>query len=85
MQKSWDGVAVVRQVAVVGVPKLLVGCLQLHQEERDAIDEANQVRATGIEVALHPNLTCQQEVVVRRVEPVDQTHTLWFETAVILS
>ena len=42
--------------------------------ERQAVDEADQVGAAGVERAGDPELADEQEVVVRRLLPVDDAH-----------
>ena len=42
-----DGLAVVAQVVLVAVHQLLVHGLEFHQDQRQAVDEADHVRAAG--------------------------------------
>ena len=43
--------------------------LQLDEDERDAIDEAEKVGPTLVQVALDPELGDEEEVVVGRARP----------------
>ena len=48
-----------------------MGCFQLDEEQGQAIDEAHQVSASFVEVAGHPQLRGQEEVVAQGLLPVD--------------
>ena len=53
-----------------------MGGLQLDEEQRDAVDEADQVGAALVHLAGDPELRGQEEIVVLRVLPVDHAHRL---------
>ena len=53
-----------------------MGGLELDEDQRQAVDEADQVGAALVHVAGDPELRGQQEVVVGRVLPVDDAHQL---------
>ena len=80
-----DRVAVVGEVVVVGVLEVAVRRLQLDEDERDAVDEAEQVCPALVQVALDPELGDEEEVVVRRVVPVDDGQALGVPAAVRLA
>ena len=61
-----DGVLVVGEVLLVGGADVLVDVLQLHEQQRQAVDEADDVRAAAVEVAPHPQLAHAEEMVVLR-------------------
>ena len=69
-------VAVVGEIAVVGVGHRLVARLQLDEEQRQAVDEADEVGALGVELAREPDLRGEEEVVGFRVVPVDDADGL---------
>jgi hypothetical protein len=45
--------------------------LQFYEDQRDAVDEADQVWAALVQFARDPQLRGEEEVVVLRVTPVD--------------
>ena len=71
-----DRRAVVGEIAVVGVGHRLVARLQLDEEKRQAVDEADEVGALGVKLAREPDLRGEKEVVAIRVVPVDDAHGL---------
>ena len=66
-----DRGAVVGEIAVVGVRHRLVARLQFDEQQRQAVDEADEVGALGVELAREPDLAGEEEVVCFRVVPVD--------------
>ena len=72
-----DRVAVVAEVVVIGVLEVLVRGLQLDEDERDAVDEADEIGAALVEVRVDPELGDEQEIVVLRMLPVDDGELLW--------
>ena len=54
MEDVGNGVLVVGKVLVVGAADVAVDVLQLHEQERDAVDEADQVGAAAVERPLDP-------------------------------
>ena len=71
-----DRVAVVAEVVVVGVLQVLVRRLQLDEDQRDAVDEPDEVGAPVVQVGVDPELGDEQEVVVLGVLPVDDGELL---------
>ena len=57
-----DGVPVVREILLVRPPEVLVDVLAFHEQERDAVDEPHDVRATAVDVAAHPQLAHAKEI-----------------------
>ena len=64
MKDVGDGVLVVGEVLVVGAADVAVDVLQLHEQERDAVDETDQVSAAAVERPLDPQLAHREEVIV---------------------
>src|SRR5262249_14116280 len=62
---------VVLQVVLVGVFQATVTLLEFDEDERQPVDEADQVAPALVDAARHPKLRGQEEVVVRWVVPVD--------------
>ena len=60
---------VARQVFVERRARGNARLLQLDDHERQAVDEANQIRATGVERARDAELADQQEIIVRQDSP----------------
>ena len=61
-----DGVAVVRVVAVVRGFEVPVDVFAFDEEERQAVDEADDVCPPAVEVAFYPQFAHAEEVVVFR-------------------
>ena len=53
-----------------------VGLLQLDDHQRHSIDEADQMRLAGVERAGHAELADQQEIIVRRMLPINDANSL---------
>ena len=62
----WDRVLVVGEVVLVGEFQLFVGCLQFDEDQRNAVDEADEIGPLLAVVAGNPKLRGQEEVVVVR-------------------
>ncbi len=69
-----DGVPVVTQVVVVGVPHVLVRHLQLDENERNAVDEQHDVGSPPIHLAGHPELRHGEPIVRLDVVPVNEAN-----------
>jgi hypothetical protein len=52
------------------------GLLQLDDHQRQAVDEADQIRAAGVERAGDAKLADQQEIIVRRMLPINHAQPL---------
>src|SRR5258708_10142141 len=72
----WNGILVVAQVIAIGIFESLVRCLQFDEYQWKTVDEAHQVRPPFVHLARNPELRDEQEVVVRGIVPVDDTHRL---------
>ena len=59
-----DRVFVVGQISLVGALNVAVDVLQLDEQQRHAVDEADDVRAPAVELPLDPQLAHAEEVVV---------------------
>ena len=64
MEDVGDGVAVVRVVAVVRGFEISVDVFAFDEEEGQAVDEADDVCSSAVEVALYPQFAYAEEVVV---------------------
>ena len=73
---------VVRQVLVECRARGHAGLLQLDDDQRQAVDEADQIRAAGVERAGDAELADEQEIVVRRILPIDHAQALGLLAAV---
>ena len=67
---------VVRQVLVERRARGHAGLLQLDDHQRQAVDEADQIRPAGVERAGDAELADQQEIIVRRLLPINHPHPL---------
>jgi hypothetical protein len=50
---------------------MLIKALELHEDEGEAVDEADEIRAAGLDLAGDPELGGDEKVVVFGVIPVD--------------
>ena len=66
-----DLLLVVRQVLVERRARGHAGLLQLDDHQRQAVDEADQIRPAGVERAGDAELADQQEIIVRRLLPIN--------------
>jgi hypothetical protein len=79
-----DRVAIVGEVLVVGLLRRLVRCLELQQHERDAVDEADDVRPPRVQRAGDPELRDRKEVVRQRIAPIDEADGLGLPPALVV-
>ena len=77
MEEMLHGVAVVAQVLVVGPLQILVDVLALHENQRNAVDKADQVRPAPVDVAAYPELAHRHEVVFFRMVEVEDLQRLF--------
>ena len=75
-------IAVVREVAVISRLDVDVRCLELHEHQRDAVDEQHHVGPTQVQVAADPELRHRQPVICFRVVPVNETDPNRFRPSV---
>ena len=66
VEEAGDGVAVVRVVVLEGGLQATMDVLAFDEEQRQAVDEADEVRPAAVEVAADPQLAHAEEVVVLR-------------------
>ncbi len=78
-----DRLLVVAEVLVEALAHVHAGLLQLDQHQRQAVHEAHQIRPLQIQLACHPELRGQQEIIVLRQLPIDHPHHLHPLTAVL--
>ena len=76
VEEVGDGVQVVGEVLLEGDLEVLVDVLALHEKQRQAVDEADDVRAPAVEVASHPELPHAEEVVFVRLVKVEEAQPL---------
>ena len=77
-------VTIVAEIVVVRIVDALGRDLELDEEERDAIDEADDIRSSFVEVAEYGHLRHDQEVIIRRGVPVDDPHRPHIGSAIII-
>ena len=53
-----------------------MGGFELDEDQRDAVDKADQVGAALVHLAGDPELRGEEEIVVARVVPIDHPHRL---------
>ena len=71
VEEMRDRVAVVGIVLLEGRLQVAVDVLALDEQQRQPVDEADDVGPAAVEIAAHPQLAHAEEVVVRRVDEVD--------------
>ena len=59
--------------------------LQLHEQERDAVDEAHNIGATSVQRSLYPELAHYEEVVVLCIVEVKYTQRSGFHVPMRVS
>ncbi len=69
-------VLIVFEVLLVRRPDIPVDVLQLHEEQRQAVDEAHDVGPPAVEVAPHPEFPDAEEVVLLRFGKVEDPEAL---------
>ena len=67
-----DRVQIVRVVVGIGVLHVHRGVFELHEQQRQAVDKADDIRPAAVEVAVDLHLLHREEVVFRRVLKVDE-------------
>ena len=85
VEQMRDGVLVVLEVLVVGLAQVLVDVLAFDEQQRDAVDEADDVRSPAVQIALDPQLAHGQEVVVVRRIEVEHAQAARIHAAVVLA
>ena len=65
----WDRVSIVGEVVLEGVLKRLVRCLQFDEEQRDAVDESDEIGPLPAVLARNPELRSEKEIVLAGVSP----------------
>lgn len=70
-EKVRDRVQIVRIVVGVGVLHVHRGVFELHEQQRQAVDKADDIRPPAIEVAVNLHFLHREEAVFRRVLKVD--------------
>ena len=69
-----DGALVIPQIVLIGVLRSSVALLEFDEDQRQPIDEPDQIGPAFINAARDPELRSQKEVVVLRLVPVDDPH-----------
>ena len=77
-----NGVLVVLKVLIKRLTQVLVDVLAFDEQQRDTVDEADDVRPAPVQLALDPELTHGQEVVVLRGLEVEHAQGAGFQRAV---
>ena len=70
------GVLIVGIVVLIGTPDVLVVALELHEQQRYAVDKAHEVRPALVERPFHPHLLDGDEPVVLGVLEVENLRVL---------
>ncbi len=80
MEDVGHGLLVVGQIFVIGTADVAVDVLQLHEQQRDAVDETDDVGAAEIQRPLDPELAHDEKVVVLCVIEIENTQRPGFHT-----
>ena len=56
---------------------------ELHHHQRQTVDKPDQVRSAGVERTGHRHLANEQEIVRRRILPIDHAHAFGFLAAAL--
>ena len=81
VEEMGNGVAVVRVVSLEGGLEVPVDVLALDEQQRKAVDEADDVRPPPVEAAAYPELPHAEKVVVRGVIEVEDPESLVHQLA----
>ena len=84
VEQVGDGVAVVGVVPLEGGPEVAVDVLALDEQQRQAVDEADDVGAAAVEIPPHPQLAHAQEVVVGGLVEVEQAQVAGLPLALVV-
>jgi len=79
-----NGALVIFQVVLEGVFQLAVGLLEFDEQQRQPVDEADQIGPPFVDRAGNPELRHQGEVIVGRVGPVDDAEGLVHLFAIVV-
>lgn len=77
-----NGVKIVLEVPLVGGPDVLADVLQLHEQQRHAIDEANDVGSAAVQVAADPQFAYTEKLVPCGVGKVKYPKPLAHQVAI---
>src|SRR6266566_2820338 len=69
-------VPVVLEITIVSILESSVRGFQLNEDQREAVDETDEIGPTLVHLAGNPKLRGQEEIVVVRIVPVDDSHLL---------
>ena len=83
-EKVWDCVFVVSKVVVIGIVKVNIYPFEFHKDQRDSVDETDQIWTSGVHLASDRKLGCSEEIVILWIFPVNHlkhfdalTFTVW--------
>ena len=71
-----DRVLVVEEVLLVSGANILADVLQLHEQQRQAVDKADDVRPAAVQIAAHPQLAHAEELIVFRAIEIEHPQPL---------
>ena len=80
-----DSVAVVGQVVIIGVLDAGRRNLEFEQDDRQAVDKADDVGPAQVHVAADPDLLSGQKIVIVRIVPIDGSGNVGNDRAVVLA
>ena len=85
MEQMRDGVLVIEKVLLIGGAGIAADVLQLHEQQRQAVDEPDDIRPAAVQIAPHPQLPHAEEMVVlgniEVEDPQSLAHPLAFGVA----
>ena len=81
VEEMGNGVAVVRVVLLEGGLEVPVDVLALDEQQRKAVDEADDVRPAPVEIAAHPQLAHAEKVIVGGLVEVEDPEALVHQLA----
>ena len=82
IEQMRDRVQIVRVVVGVGVLHVHCGVFELHEQQRQAVDEADNIRPAAVEIAVDLHFLHRKEAVFRRVLKVDHHGALRLRASV---
>jgi len=77
MKDMRDGIGIVFEILLVAQANILADILELHKDERQAIDKAHNIRTPPVEVAPNPELPHTEKMVVQQLIKIENPQPMF--------
>ena len=81
LEQVRNRVLVVGEIFVIGPLEIAIGRFQLHEDERNAVDETDHIGAATVKHALDPQLAHGEEVIVLRIVEIEDAQAFLLQIA----